>query len=62
MRGGVGGRPPALTPAQKVEVRRMRDIELRRMRKATGLPKNIWMMDSLTEAFNSMIENLQNNA
>jgi len=28
-RGRVGGRPQALTPAQKVEVRRMRDIDLR---------------------------------
>lgn len=29
-RGRVGGRPPALTPDQKVEVRRMRDDEGRR--------------------------------
>lgn len=28
-RGRVGGRPPALTPAQKAEVRRMRDVEHR---------------------------------
>lgn len=28
-RGRVGGRPPALTTAQKVEVKRMRDLELR---------------------------------
>ncbi len=28
-RGRVGGRPPALSPAQKVEVRRMRDDEQR---------------------------------
>jgi DNA invertase Pin-like site-specific DNA recombinase len=28
-RGRVGGRPPALTPAQKAEVRRMRDVEQR---------------------------------
>lgn len=28
-RGRVGGRPPALSPAQKAEVRRMRDEELR---------------------------------
>ena len=28
-RGRVGGRPPALSPAQKVEVRRMRDEEQR---------------------------------
>jgi DNA invertase Pin-like site-specific DNA recombinase len=28
-RGRVGGRPPALTPAQRDEVRRMRDVELR---------------------------------
>jgi DNA invertase Pin-like site-specific DNA recombinase len=28
-RGRIGGRPPALSPAQKVEVRRMRDEELR---------------------------------
>jgi DNA invertase Pin-like site-specific DNA recombinase len=28
-RGRIGGRPPALSPAQKVEVRRMRDEEMR---------------------------------
>lgn len=28
-RGRIGGRPPALSPAQKVEARRMRDGELR---------------------------------
>ena len=28
-RGRVGGRPPALTPSQKIEVKRMRDVELR---------------------------------
>ena len=28
-RGRVGGRPPALSPAQKAEVRRMRDVEMR---------------------------------
>lgn len=28
-RGRIGGRPPALSPAQKEEVRRMRDIEAR---------------------------------
>lgn len=28
-RGRVGGRPPALSPAQRLEVRRMRDEELR---------------------------------
>ena len=28
-RGRIGGRPPALSPAQKIEVRRMRDEELR---------------------------------
>ena len=28
-RGRVGGRPPALTTAQKVEVKRMQDLELR---------------------------------
>lgn len=28
-RGRIGGRPPALSPAQRAEVRRMRDIELR---------------------------------
>ena len=28
-RGRVGGRPPALSAAQKVEVRRMRDHEMR---------------------------------
>lgn len=30
-RGRVGGRPPALSPAQKAEVRRMRDLEQRSM-------------------------------
>lgn len=29
LRGRVGGRPPALSPAQKVEVKRMRDVEHR---------------------------------
>jgi len=28
-RGRVGGRPPALSPAQKAEVKRMRDVEMR---------------------------------
>jgi DNA invertase Pin-like site-specific DNA recombinase len=28
-RGRIGGRPPALSPAQKAEVRRMRDVEHR---------------------------------
>ena len=28
-RGRVGGRPPALSPAQKAEVKRMRDVEHR---------------------------------
>ena len=28
-RGRVGGRPPALSPAQKIEVKRMRDVEMR---------------------------------
>lgn len=28
-RGRVGGRPPALSPAQKVEVKQMRDLEMR---------------------------------
>jgi DNA invertase Pin-like site-specific DNA recombinase len=28
-RGRIGGRPPALSPGQKIEVRRMRDIEMR---------------------------------
>ncbi len=28
-RGRIGGRPPALSPAQKVEVKRMRDVEMR---------------------------------
>ena len=28
-RGRVGGRPPALTPAQRIEVKRMRDVDLR---------------------------------
>ena len=27
-RGRIGGRPPALSPAQKVEVKRMRDAEM----------------------------------
>jgi len=30
-RGRIGGRPPALSPAQRVEVRRMRDEEGRRL-------------------------------
>ena len=28
-RGRIGGRPPALSPAQKIEVKRMRDAEMR---------------------------------
>lgn len=28
-RGRVGGRPPALSPAQKLEVKRLRDVEVR---------------------------------
>lgn len=28
-RGRIGGRPPALSPAQKIEVKRMRDVEHR---------------------------------
>lgn len=30
-RGRIGGRPPALSPVQKVEVKRMRDVEMRSM-------------------------------
>jgi DNA invertase Pin-like site-specific DNA recombinase len=28
-RGRTGGRAPALSPAQKIEVKRMRDVEMR---------------------------------
>ena len=28
-RGRIGGRPPALSPAQKAEVKRMRDVDFR---------------------------------
>jgi len=38
-RGRVGGRPPALTPAQKAEVRRMRDVEHRPIPEIAGLFK-----------------------
>lgn len=36
-RGRVGGRPPALSPAQKAEVRRMRDEEGRRLSEIAAL-------------------------
>jgi DNA invertase Pin-like site-specific DNA recombinase len=38
-RGRVGGRPPALTPAQKAEVRRMRDDEQRHVSEIARLFK-----------------------
>lgn len=38
-RGRVGGRPPALSPAQKVEVRRMRDEDLRPLPEIAALFK-----------------------
>ena len=38
-RGRVGGRPPALSPAQKAEVRKMRDDELRPLPEVAGLFK-----------------------
>lgn len=38
-RGRVGGRPPALSPAQKVEVLRMRDQELRPIHEIAALFK-----------------------
>ena len=38
-RGRVGGRPPALTPAQAIEVRRMRDEEGRRLTEIAHLFK-----------------------
>lgn len=38
-RGRVGGRPPALSPAQKEEVRRMRDAEGRRLTEIAALFK-----------------------
>ncbi len=38
-RGRVGGRPPALTPAQKAEVKRMRDEERRPIPEIAGLFK-----------------------
>ena len=38
-RGRVGGRPPALSPAQQAEVKRMRDVELRPIPEIAGLFK-----------------------
>jgi DNA invertase Pin-like site-specific DNA recombinase len=38
-RGRVGGRPPALSAAQKIEVRRMRDVEMRPIPEIAGLFK-----------------------
>ena len=38
-RGRIGGRPPALTPAQKAEVRRMRDVEHRSIPEIAALFK-----------------------
>lgn len=37
-RGRIGGRPPALTPAQKIEVQRMRDQEHRAVPEIARLP------------------------
>jgi DNA invertase Pin-like site-specific DNA recombinase len=38
-RGRVGGRPPALSPAQKAEVKRMRDEEMRPIPEIAGIFK-----------------------
>ncbi|WP_226783255.1 recombinase family protein [Oceaniglobus trochenteri] len=38
-RGRVGGRPPALSPAQKIEVKRMRDVEHRPLSEIASLFK-----------------------
>lgn len=38
-RGRIGGRPPALSPAQKVEVKRMRDEDLRSIPEIASLFK-----------------------
>jgi DNA invertase Pin-like site-specific DNA recombinase len=38
-RGRVGGRPPALSPAQKIEVKRMRDVENRPLPEIAALFK-----------------------
>ena len=38
-RGRIGGRPPALSPAQKVEVKRMRDVEMRSIPEIAALFK-----------------------
>lgn len=38
-RGRIGGRPPALSPDQKVEVKRMRDAERRPLREIASLFK-----------------------
>lgn len=38
-RGRIGGRPPALSPAQKIEVKRMRDEERRPIPEIAGLFK-----------------------
>lgn len=38
-RGWVGGRPPALSPAQRSEVRRMRDVKMRQMTEMAALFK-----------------------
>jgi DNA invertase Pin-like site-specific DNA recombinase len=45
-RGRIGGRPPALSPAQKIEVKRMRDAEMRPIPEIAALfkvsEKTIW--------------------
>ena len=38
-RGRVGGRPPALSEAQKAEVRKMRDVEMRSVPEIAALFK-----------------------
>lgn len=38
-RGRIGGRPPALSPAQKAEVKRMRDVDLRPISEIASLFK-----------------------
>lgn len=38
-RGRIGGRPPALSPAQKAEVKRMRDVDLRSISEIASLFK-----------------------
>lgn len=38
-RGRVGGRPPVLSPSQKVEVQRMRDVEMRSVPEIAALSR-----------------------